>query len=162
MKGVRQNLKEIITLSPCGHMPEQIQLSAVDYQMGTLERLIFLTGMLLCSCCFQAERFMRHCLAVFGLGQCLQKALASYNEKIVEAGYFTFYRRLISGYPGPHCSSLSFFFFVFSRLALVFARQSAKRKRLEMFYCTLQTHIPVTTKNVLRSSSLNLFLAKHW
>ena len=45
-----------------------------------------------------------------------------YNEEIVEAGYFTFYRRLISGYPGPHCSSLSFFFFVFSRLALVFAR----------------------------------------
>ena len=24
MKDVRQNLKEIITLSPCGHMPEQI------------------------------------------------------------------------------------------------------------------------------------------
>ena len=131
--------------------------------MGTLERLTFLTGTLLRSCCFQAERFVRHYLAAFWswivLVESSRFLTSSYYEGVVEAGYFTFYRRLSSGYSGPHCSSLSFFFF---SLSACFHSLAKGRDWKIMFYCTLQTHIPVTTKNVLRSSSLNLFLAKHW
>ena len=131
MKCVRQNLKEIISLSLCGHMLEQIQFPVVDYEMGTLERLTFLTGTLLRSCCFQAERFVRHYLAAFWswivLVESSRFLTSSYYEGVVEAGYFTFYRRLSSGYSGPHCSSLSFSFFLAQRLFSL----ASKRKRLE-------------------------------
>lgn len=53
-----------------------------------------------------------------------------YNEEIVEAGYFTFYSRLISGHPGPHCSSLSFFFCCFFSLSACFRSLVCKKEEI--------------------------------